>query len=44
MTTWRKGRQIVAERIRRGERPMREVVDEAMARRVARVEGVAVYM
>ena len=29
MTTWRKGRQLVAARIRRGERPMHEVVDEA---------------
>jgi len=44
MTTWRKGRQLVAARIRRGERPMREVVEEAIARRVVRVEGVAVYM
>jgi len=44
MTTWRKGRQLVAARIRRGERPMREVVDEAIAGRVVRVEGVAVYM
>ena len=44
MTTWRKGRQLVAARIRRGERPMREVVDEAIARGVARVPGVAVYM
>ena len=44
MTTWRKGRQLVAARIRRGERPIREVVDEAIARQVVRVEGVAVYM
>ncbi len=44
MTTWRKGRQLVAARIRRGERPMREVVDEAIAGGVARVPGVAVYM
>ena len=44
MTTWRKGRQLVAARIRRGERPMRAVVDEAVAAGVARVEGVAVYM
>ena len=44
MTTWRKGRQLVAARIRRGERPIREVVDEAIAGRVVRVEGVAVYM
>jgi KUP system potassium uptake protein len=44
MTTWRKGRQIVAARIRRGERPMREVVEEALQQHVARVPGVAVYM
>jgi KUP system potassium uptake protein len=44
MTTWRKGRQLVAARIRRGERPMREVVDEALAAHVARVPGVAVYL
>jgi KUP system potassium uptake protein len=44
MTTWRKGRQLVAARIRRGERPMREVVDEALAAHVARVPGAAVYL
>ena len=44
MTTWRKGRQLVAARIRRGERPMRDVVDEALAGHVARVPGLAVYM
>ena len=44
MTTWRKGRQLVAARIRRGERPTREVVDEAIAGNVVRVKGVAVYM
>ena len=44
MTTWRKGRQLVAARIRRGERPMQEVVDEAIEAHVARVPGVAVYL
>ena len=44
MTTWRKGRELVAARIRRGERPMREVVAEALAGGVVRVPGVAVYM
>jgi KUP system potassium uptake protein len=44
MTTWRKGRQLVAARIRRGERPMRDVVTEAIDAHVARVPGVAVYM
>ncbi len=44
MTTWRKGRQLVAERIRRGQRPMQEVADEAIEAHVARVPGVAVYL
>jgi K+ transporter len=44
MTTWRKGRQLVAARIRRGEQPMQEVVDEAVEAHVARVPGIAVYL
>ncbi len=44
MTTWRKGRQLVAERIHRGERPIETVVHEASAADVVRVPGVAVYM
>jgi KUP system potassium uptake protein len=44
MTTWRRGRQLVAARIRRGERPMRDVTDEALATLVARVPGTAVYL
>jgi KUP system potassium uptake protein len=44
MTTWRQGRQLVAARIRRGERPMTEVVAEAIEAHVARVPGVGVYM
>ncbi len=44
MTTWRKGRQLVAARIRRGERPMVEVADEALEQHVARVPGTAVYL
>ncbi len=44
MTTWRRGRALVAARIRRGERPMTEVVEEALAMSVARVPGTAVYM
>ena len=44
MTTWRRGRQLVAARIRRGERATREVVDEAIAGNVVRVKGVAIYM
>lgn len=44
MTTWRRGRQLVAARIRRAERPMREVADEALGSHVARVPGTAVYL
>ncbi len=44
MTTWRRGRQLVSERIHRGERPIEVVVHEAAAEDVARVPGIAVYM
>jgi KUP system potassium uptake protein len=44
MTTWRRGRQLVAERIHRGERPIEAVVHEAQAEHVQRVPGIAVYM
>lgn len=44
MTTWRRGRQLVAARIRRGERPIGEVTDEALHDHVARVPGTAVYL
>lgn len=44
MTTWRKGRELVAARIRRGERPMQEVVAEALEHHVSRVPGTAVYL
>jgi KUP system potassium uptake protein len=39
MTTWRRGRELVAARIRRGERPMK-----ALDAHVARVPGTAVYL
>ena len=42
MQTWRKGRQLVAGRIHRGERPISEVLDEASA--IKRVSGTAVFM
>jgi len=42
MTTWRRGRQLVAARIHRGERPIVEVLDEYID--VARVSGTAVFM
>jgi KUP system potassium uptake protein len=44
MTTWRKGRQLVAARIRRGERPMSAVIADLEKSPVARVPGVAVYL
>ena len=42
MQTWRKGRQLVAARIHRGERPIAEVLDEAAD--IKRVAGTAVFM
>ncbi len=44
MTTWRRGRELVADRIHRGERPIEAVVHEAQAADVERVPGIAVYM
>ena len=44
MTTWRQGRQLVAERIHRGERPIEAVVHDAKIVDVERVPGIAVYM
>ena len=42
MTTWRRGRELVAARIHRGERPIGEVLDEFV--NVVRVPGSAVFM
>jgi KUP system potassium uptake protein len=42
MATWRRGRDLVAERIRRGERPIDEVLDETSS--VTRVPGTAVFL
>ncbi len=42
MATWRKGRQLVAARIHRGERPIDEVLDESTD--VTRVDGTAVFL
>jgi KUP system potassium uptake protein len=42
MQTWRRGRQLVAERIHRGERPIVEVLDSATD--IKRVAGTAVFM
>ena len=41
MQTWRRGRSLVADRIRRGERPLVEVLDESESERVP---GTAVFM
>ena len=42
MTTWRRGRQLVADRIKRGDRPIRAVLNRLD--RVERVEGTAVFL
>jgi KUP system potassium uptake protein len=44
MITWRRGRQIVAQILRRGQRSVGDVVAEANAAGAAHVPGVAVYM
>ena len=44
MTTWRRGRAIVARTLRRAQRSTDEVVDEAVAEGAGRVPGTAVYM
>jgi KUP system potassium uptake protein len=42
MQTWRRGRQLVAARIHRGERPIAEVLDEHV--QVKRVPGTGVFL
>jgi KUP system potassium uptake protein len=42
MATWRKGRELVAQRIQRGERPIRDVLNRLD--RVERVAGSAVFL
>ncbi len=42
MTTWRRGRELVAGRIQRGEKPIRDVLNRLD--RVERVEGTAVFL
>ncbi len=44
MTTWRRGRAIVARIIRRGHRAIKDVIAEATAAGVCRVPGTAIYM
>ena len=42
MATWRRGRQLVASRIRRAERPVSEVLDEAT--NLKKVDGTGVFL
>jgi KUP system potassium uptake protein len=44
MTTWRRGRQLVARRIARGDRSMADALADALDSDVARVPGTAVYL
>ena len=44
MTTWRRGRAIVAQLLQRGQRPLDQFVGELIEGGVARVPGTAVYM
>jgi KUP system potassium uptake protein len=44
MTTWRKGRQVVAAEIRRGETPIQEFVDRLPAIDHRRVPGTTVFL
>ena len=44
MSTWKKGRELVNARIKRGKRPIGEFIEEATARGIVRVPGVAIFM
>ena len=44
MTTWKRGRQLVAERIHRGEVPIDEFLPRINAEQIERVPGTAVFM
>jgi KUP system potassium uptake protein len=44
MTTWRTGRRLVAERIRRGEVPIAEFIADVGTLDIARVPGTAVFL
>ena len=44
MTTWRRGRELVADRIHRGEQPVLDVLQRVHSAKVQRVPGTAVYM
>jgi KUP system potassium uptake protein len=44
MTTWRKGRDLVAARVRRAETPLTALADRVRDDEVVRVEGTAAYL
>jgi KUP system potassium uptake protein len=44
MTTWKRGRQILAERLQVGELPVKVLLDDVTARPPLRVPGTAVFM
>lgn len=44
MTTWRKGREILADRLRRSVVNLRQFLDEIRTQNLARVSGVAIFM
>lgn len=44
MTTWRRGRAIVAQLLQRGQRPLKGYVQGLIDENVARVPGTAIYM
>ena len=44
MTTWKRGREILGQRLHAGIRPFADFVKEIHAQDFARVPGTAVYM
>jgi KUP system potassium uptake protein len=44
MTTWRRGRALVAARLGASDRPLSDVLDDVAARNLQRVPGTAVYL
>jgi KUP system potassium uptake protein len=44
MTTWHTGRRLIAERIRRGETPVMDFLDEVAEQGLPRVPGTAVFL
>jgi KUP system potassium uptake protein len=44
MSTWKKGRELVNVRIKRGERPIADFIAESTVKGVTRVPGIAIFM